>query len=61
MTDIKEKILINLNSEDAIKNNGSFLSDVLFNFPLVLDQQKDILFVEGGVYNCSIPVSFYNI
>lgn len=61
MTDIKEKILINLNSEDAILLNGTFKSNVLFNFPNVLEQKKDILFVEGGVYNCSIPVSFYNI
>jgi hypothetical protein len=34
MTDIKEKILINLNSEDSILLNGTFKSNVLFNFPL---------------------------
>lgn len=61
MTDIKEKILINLNSENAILLNDTFKSNVIFNFPNVLEYKNDIEFVEGGVYNCSIPVSFYNI
>ena len=62
MSIITERRLINLNSEDAIqKLNGTYLSDVLFNFSNVLKEEKSILFVEGGVYNAQIPVSFYSL
>lgn len=56
---VKEKKLINLNSEDAQSLNGTFKSNLLFNFSNVLTEQKDIVFVEGGVYQASIPASFY--
>lgn len=56
---VKEKKLINLNSEDAESINGSFKSNLLFNFSNVLTEQKDIIFVEGGIYQASIPASFY--
>lgn len=62
MSIITERRLINLNSEDSIqKLNGTYLSDVLFNFSNVLKEEKSILFVEGGVYNAQIPVSFYSL
>ena len=56
---VKEKKLINLNSEDAESINGTFKSNLLFNFSNVLTEQKDIVFVEGGIYQASIPASFY--
>lgn len=63
MTDIlKERRLINLNSEDAtFKNNGTFLSNVSFGFSHVLKEERDVIYVEGGVLNAQIPVSFYSI
>jgi hypothetical protein len=62
MSIITERRLINLNSEDSIqKLNGTFLSDVIFNFSNVLKEEKTILFCEGGVYNAQIPVSFYGL
>ena len=63
MSDIlKERRLINLNSEDAtFKNNGTFLSNVLFSFSNILQQQRDIVYVEGGVLNAQIPISFYAV
>ncbi len=63
MTDIlKERRLINLNSEDAtFKYNGTFLSNVSFGFSHILKEERNIIYVEGGVLNAQIPVSFYAI
>lgn len=62
MNIIKEKKIINLNSEDAtIYNNGSFLSDLVFNFKGILKDERNILYTEGGVLNAQIPVSFYQV
>lgn len=63
MTDIlKERRLINLNSEDAtFKYNGTFLSNVLFSFSNILREERNVVYVEGGVLNAQIPVSFYAI
>jgi hypothetical protein len=63
MTDIlKERRLINLNSEDAtFKNNGTYLSNVSFGFSHILKEERDVIYVEGGVLNAQIPVSFYAI
>jgi hypothetical protein len=63
MSDIlKERRLINLNSEDAtFKNNGTFLSNVVFNFSNILKEERDVVYVEGGVLNAQIPVSFYAV
>lgn len=59
---IKERRIINLNSEDATSfNNGSFLSDVNFNFRGLLKDEDNILFCEGGLLNAQIPVSFYQV
>ena len=59
-----ERRLINLNSEDAkqyLNTIPTYLSNVIFNFSNVLKEEKDILFVEGGLYNAQIPISFYTI
>ena len=57
-----ERRLINLNSNNASQyNNGTLLSDVVFNFASVLRDDKDIVLVEGGLLNAQIPVSFYTI
>jgi hypothetical protein len=53
--------LINLNSDDAIRLNGTKLSNVEFNFSNVLKEEKDIIFSSGGVSNASFAFSFYNI
>lgn len=59
---IKERRIINLNSEDATNyNNGTFLSDVNFNFTGLLKDDNDMIFCEGGVLNAQIPVSFYQV
>lgn len=61
-TIIREKRLISLNSNNATTyNNGSYLSDVSFDFFSILSQSDDILYVEGGVQSAQIPCSFYNI
>jgi len=59
---ISERRLISLNSEDATQYfNGTFLSNMLFNFSDVLKDERNILYVEGGIYNCQIPCSFYAV
>lgn len=59
---ISERRLISLNSEDATEYfNGTFLSNLMFNFTDVLKDERNILYVEGGIYNCQIPCSFYAI
>lgn len=53
--------LITLSSDNAILNNGSFLSDVNFNFVGLLKDDKDVEMIEISVQNAQIPISFYNI
>lgn len=61
-TIIREKRLISLNSNNASTyNNGSYLSDLSFDFFSILSTSDDILYVEGGVQSAQIPCSFYNI
>jgi hypothetical protein len=56
-----ETILINLNSANAIQNNGTFLSDVYFNFKNILKDMDNVLEIQVAVSNAQIPYSFYNI
>jgi len=62
MNIIKERRIINLNSEDATAYiNGSFLSDVNFNFRGLLKDEANMIYCEGGILNVQIPVSFYQV
>jgi hypothetical protein len=56
-----ETILINLNSIDAIQNNGTFLSDVYFNFKNIIPDMDDVLEIQVAISNAQIPYSFYNV
>lgn len=53
--------LINLNSNDAGKLNGTMLSNVVFNFANVLKEENDIIFSNGGISTASFAFSMYNI
>jgi hypothetical protein len=54
--------LISLNSADAyLKNNTSFLSDVIFKLPGLLKKESDIKHVQYQIIDGQIPVSFYNV
>jgi hypothetical protein len=62
MTDTyTETMLINLNATNAIRNNGTFLSNVYFDFKNVIQDVDNLLEVEISVANAQIPFSFYNI
>ena len=61
MNIIKETHLITLNSFDAQKNNSSYNSNVVFNFPSLLKDEKNILYNEILLLKCEIPFSFYAI
>lgn len=61
-TIIREKRLISLNSNNSTTyNNGSYLSDVSFDFFSILTKTDDILYIEGGIQSAQIPCSFYNM
>ena len=53
--------LINLNSNDAILNNGTLNSDVTFNFSNILKEEEDITHSTISILSAQIPVSFYCI
>lgn len=59
---IREKRLISLNSSSSTrKNNGSALSDVVFDFNNILTPDESVVYVEGGVQQAQIVASFYNV
>ena len=53
--------LINLSSDNATQNNGTFLSDVNFKFQGLLADESDIEEVTISIQNAQIPSSFYNV
>jgi hypothetical protein len=58
---IREKRIISLNSNNATRyNNGTYLSDVVFDFSNILSPEDSILYTECGVGNAEIPATFYN-
>jgi hypothetical protein len=59
-TYIDERILT-LSSLNATQNNGSFLSDVYFNFRGLIKEDSDIQDVKISIQNAQIPNSFYTI
>ena len=59
-TYIDERILT-LSSLNATQNNGSFLSDVFFNFKGLIKEDTDIQDVKISIQNAQIPNSFYTI
>jgi hypothetical protein len=63
MSNVIEERLITLSttSDICIFNNGTFKSDVDFNFKSVLKDEKDILKASISVISAQIPVSYYNI
>jgi len=58
---IVENKLITLNSTYATKLNGTYNSDVLFNFKGILTEEDDIVSSNLCIMNAQIPVSFYTI
>jgi len=61
MTTIRERRIINLNSQNATQNNGSFLSNVSFNFSNIYTLEDNVVSLSGGVLSAQIPVSFYSV
>ena len=61
MTTIRERRIINLNSQNATQNNGSFLSNVTFNFSNIYTLEDNVIQLSGGLLSAQIPVSFYSV
>lgn len=61
MTTYQDTRIVNLNSINAIKNNGSFNSDVYFQFIGLISEEPNNVYTEISVLNTQIPFSFYNI
>lgn len=59
-TYIDQRLII-LSSDHATLNNGTFLSDVNFQFLGLLTDDPDIEEITISVQNAQIPISFYNI
>jgi hypothetical protein len=53
--------LITLNSQDGTKINGTYLSNIQFNFNGLLKDDRNLIRSYITVLNCQIPVSFYII
>lgn len=54
--------LINLSSQSAdLYNNGTSLSDVVFSFVGLLQNEENILYSQISVMNAQIPISYYII
>lgn len=60
LTITEQKIII-LNSKDAIKLNGEYLSYVSFNFRDILKRDEDIYYTSIAVLSAEIPFSFYTV
>ncbi len=56
-----ETKLINLNSNNAIQNNNTYLSNVYFPFPSLISNTNNIKKVQISVLNAQFPYSFYII
>jgi hypothetical protein len=61
MTTYIENKLVNLNSENAIKMNGDFLSSVQFSFVGLLTDDPTVRSISVSIQNAQFPYSFYNI
>ncbi len=61
MTTYIENKLVNLNSENATRLNGDFLSSVEFSFVGLLTDDPSIRSVSVSIQNAQFPYSFYNI
>jgi hypothetical protein len=53
--------IITLNSQDGEKQNGTYLSNINFNFSGLLSDDKNIIRTYITVLNAQFPVSFYII
>jgi hypothetical protein len=58
---INENKLVVLNSKEATKLNGEYLSQVQFNFRDLLKNEEDILYAGLALLSAEIPISFYNV
>lgn len=56
-----ENRLITMNSANGIRRNGTYLSDMLFNFQNILSDEDDIISSNVCVMNAQFAVSFYTI
>ena len=53
--------LINLNSANATKLNGTLLSNVNFDFPSLISANQNIKRITCSLLNAEIPYSYYNV
>lgn len=61
MPEYVDNKIITLNSANAVQNNGTMLSNVLFKTGCILDENNSIIDTHISVINAQIPVSFYTI
>ena len=58
ITDCK---IVSLNSEDGIKENGTFLSKMKFDLPNLINPNNNVIYRQISLLNAQLPFSFYNV
>lgn len=59
---IREKRIISLNSQNATTyGNGSYLSDLTYDFSNILSPDNSIAYVEVGLGSAEIPITMYSV
>lgn len=59
--DIVDTKIISLNSEDGIRLNGTNLSNIKFDLPNLITDNKNVYHRQISLLNAQIPFSFYNV
>jgi hypothetical protein len=54
-------LIINLNSKNGVKKNGTLNSNIIFNIPSIIPISKNIIFTEAIIESFTLPLSFYAI
>jgi len=61
MSFITDTKIVSLNSEDGVRKNNSYLSNMVFDLPNLIKDDKTVLHRQISVLNAQLPFSFYNL
>jgi len=61
MSIITDTKIISLNSEDGLRRNDTYLSNMFFDLPNLVKDDKTVIHRQISILNAQLPFSFYNI
>jgi hypothetical protein len=61
MSIITDTKIVSLNSEDGVRRNGTYLSNMIFDLPNLIKDDKTVIHRQISVLNAQLPFSFYNV